>query len=97
MAAPQTQEAWPEMPSAESIQPDVVRLIPAADIVQPLDDGPDPYGFKSITDLQAVRAAKQRSAQLDIPDEFGPLGSFPAMEDEGPRGSTWWKRLIFGR
>lgn len=97
MVSPQVQEAWQEMPSPESDQPDVVRLIPAADIVQPLDDGPDPYGFKSITDLQAVRAAKQRSAQLDIPDEFGPLGSFPAMEDEGSRGSTWWKRLIFGR
>ncbi|MDY0882772.1 ExeA family protein [Dongia soli] len=97
VVAPQTQEVWPDMPPAEGTQPEVVRLIPAADIVQPLDDAPDPYGFQSITDLQAVRAAKQRSAQLDIPDEFGPLGSFPAMEDDGPRGSTWWKRLIFGR
>jgi type II secretory pathway predicted ATPase ExeA len=90
-------EPWSNMPAAEDPESEVVRLIPAADIVQPLDDRPDPYGFKSITDLQAVRAAKQRSAQLEIPDEFGPLGSFPSMEDDGSRGSTWWKRLIFGR
>ncbi len=77
-------------------RPEVVRLIPASDIVQPFDDEAHSYSFKSITDLQSVRLARRRSHEPSPAKEPEPVESFPMMEEE-PRSDTWWKRLIFGR